>query len=142
MSGGAKAFELSGFPKIVDGDSLKFGGAKVRLIGIDAPEHGQLCGDHGEQWDCGKASTEHLKSLIEDEIVRCKWEKTDRYGRLLARCIVGTRSLNAAMVEDGMAIAAEFFESTYVPQQEAARKAAQGIWSGQFTTPFEWRKSH
>jgi endonuclease YncB( thermonuclease family) len=34
----AQAADLSGVPRIVDGDTLAIGATKVRLEGIDAPE--------------------------------------------------------------------------------------------------------
>ena len=34
---------ISGKPRVVDGDSLKFGSVSVRLHGIDAPETNQTC---------------------------------------------------------------------------------------------------
>jgi endonuclease YncB( thermonuclease family) len=35
--------EITGYPTVVDGDTLDFGGRAVRLFGIDAPELDQTC---------------------------------------------------------------------------------------------------
>ena len=34
---------LSGFPLIIDADTIKIGNDKIRLFGIDAPEKKQFC---------------------------------------------------------------------------------------------------
>jgi endonuclease YncB( thermonuclease family) len=39
----AHAFDLTGVPRIVDGDTLAIGSDKVSLQGIDAPETDQVC---------------------------------------------------------------------------------------------------
>jgi endonuclease YncB( thermonuclease family) len=41
----AFAGEVSGVPRIVDGDTIEIGQVKVRLSGIDAPETDQICLD-------------------------------------------------------------------------------------------------
>jgi hypothetical protein len=46
---GAEA--ISGNPRVVDGDSLKFGSVAVRLHGIDAPESDQVCSRNGQIGD-------------------------------------------------------------------------------------------
>ncbi len=35
--------EITGKPRIIDGDTIEIGGARIRLHGIDAPEAGQSC---------------------------------------------------------------------------------------------------
>jgi endonuclease YncB( thermonuclease family) len=39
----AHADDLTGKPRIVDGDTIEIGGTKIRLHGIDAPEMKQTC---------------------------------------------------------------------------------------------------
>jgi endonuclease YncB( thermonuclease family) len=46
----AQAADLSGVPRIVDGDTLAIGATKVRLEGIDAPETDQVCLCVGHGW--------------------------------------------------------------------------------------------
>ena len=38
-----KASEIVGFPKVIDGDTIKIQSYKIRLEGIDAPEIRQKC---------------------------------------------------------------------------------------------------
>lgn len=42
------------------------------------------------------------------------------------------------MVEEGHALAYRQYSKDYVPQEEAARAAKSGIWSGSFTPPSEF----
>ncbi|MEA2820872.1 MAG: hypothetical protein QOJ86_2876, partial [Bradyrhizobium sp.] len=53
----ASAAEITGVPKIRDGDQLQIGGTRIRLGGIDAPSSDQLClNTKGERWTCGIAA--------------------------------------------------------------------------------------
>ena len=50
----AHGADLTGVPRIVDGDTLAIGSEKVRLQGIDAPETDQFClNANGVRWTCG-----------------------------------------------------------------------------------------
>jgi len=50
-----RATEISGIPRIVDGDTVQIGSTKIRFAGIDAPETDQVCLDaKGERWACGR----------------------------------------------------------------------------------------
>lgn len=94
---------------VVDGDTLDLAnGARVRLVGIDTPEHGQ----------CGfdRASTA-LSRLVLDRRVRLTvaGEARDRYGRLLRYVDVpvtdragrktGEIDAGLRLVRDGLAVA-------------------------------------
>jgi endonuclease YncB( thermonuclease family) len=55
------AAEISGIPRIVDGDTVEIGQVKIRLAGIDAPETDQVCLDSmGERWACGTTARDEL----------------------------------------------------------------------------------
>ena len=41
----AIADDIAGQASVVDGDTLDIHGQRIRLAGIDAPEHDQLCDD-------------------------------------------------------------------------------------------------
>lgn len=130
---------ISGRPHVSDGDSLTFDDARVRLLGIDAPEAAQSCGSGiGRRHACGDEARDHLSSLIGWRSVTCDWSRLDKYGRRLARCRAGDLDLNAAMVRDGWAVAYGGHEA----EEAEARAAKRGIWSGQFEWPEDWRRDH
>lgn len=127
---------LDGPVRVIDGDTLEISGERVRLFGIDAPEHDQRCTDAaGRPWACGTRATEALRDLTRGRAVRCSGEEQDRYGRLVARCTVAGRDLGAAMVHDGMAFAYRRYSRDYVGAEEQAKAAGRGIWAGAAENP-------
>ncbi|GIL00129.1 MAG: nuclease [Alphaproteobacteria bacterium] len=130
--------EVSGRAQVADGDSLRFGGRRVRLVGIDAPELTQLCRDGAATVECGRAARDHLARLIGSAAVTCTGARQDRYDRLLARCRARGVELNAAMVRDGWALA----DGGYFTEEVSARSAGRGLWALSFETPRQWRRLH
>lgn len=137
----AKAQIIYGNPSAVDGDTLDFGGGRVRLFGIDAPERNQTCQRASGAWECGADATALLASLINGQRVQCEQRDTDRYGRPVAVCSAGGIDLSEAMARTGFAIALERFSTDYVATAEQARTARLGIWEGTFQEPAEFRAS-
>jgi endonuclease YncB( thermonuclease family) len=132
--------DVIGQAQVIDGDTIRVSGERVRLYGIDAPESGQSCTLSGVGWPCGQNAARMLTSVTNGQVVTCKGNRRDRYGRLIAVCYVGVDDLNARMVRDGWALAYRRYGSDYVPQEVQARSAGSGIWQGQFVEPWEWRR--
>ena len=128
---------LTGTALAADGDSLRMGAERVRLIGIDAPELDQVCWrEDGSEWPCGRAARDRLAAALIAAVVACMPTGVDKYGRTLARCDADGKDLGATMVREGFAVA----DSDYLAEQLTARAAGRGIWGGRFTNPREWRK--
>ena len=91
-------------PHIVDGDTLRCAGERVRLVGIDAPELPGHC-QRGRRCVKGDATAAraHLIRLTKGQRVTCEWERRDRYGRPLARCTAARTDLSCAMLASGHA---------------------------------------
>lgn len=132
--------EISGTALVSDGDTLRIGAVKVRLYGIDAPEHDQTCTKGGKIYPCGKDAAVALTDLIRHQTVTCTKRDTDRYGRTVAVCYVGKVDLNAQMVQSGYALAYRQYSSDYVPQENAARQAKRGLHAGTYVEPWKYRK--
>ncbi len=130
--------EISGVPRLVDGDSFHMGGDEVRLVGIDAPEGRQTCTRSGTTWPCGEESRRTLARLIGNRPITCKSRERDQHGRLLAVCYAGSQDINREMVASGMALA----YGNYEGEEQAARRAKRGLWSGEFERPRQWRSHH
>ena len=143
-----KSADIIGKPKITDGDTIVINNIRIRFTGSDAPESyffgkTQTCIDSkGEEWECGKAATEKLKQLINDQTVRCSNEGQDRYGRTLGICYVGEIDLQAEMVKSGMAVAYLKYSDRYEEEQNFAKKVKAGMWSGEFQEPETWRREN
>ena len=83
------ADDLTGRPRVIDGDTIEIGGTKIRLHGIDAPESKQTCKKaDGSEYRCGEMATFALAEIIETHWLTCKGETTDRYKRRIAVCYV------------------------------------------------------
>jgi endonuclease YncB( thermonuclease family) len=130
---------ISGMAYAKDGDSLRVGEKEVRLFGIDAPELDQACQRDGHSWPCGAEAANKLSALVTGKSVRCEQIGTDQYGRMLARCTVGSTDVNKAMVALGLAVAYRRYSSDYIAIEESAKGNHLGLWSGQFEMPSEYR---
>jgi len=130
----------TGIARVIDGDTIDIRGTRVRLNGIDAPEAKQVCELNEKKYSCGVQSTEALIKLIGSNSVDCEQTATDRNGRVVARCKVGSTDIGAWMVEHGWAVAYRRYSMIYVDAENRARADKQGMWSGTFTMPEEWRR--
>ena len=135
-------YVISGKAEVVDGDTIKINGTKIRLFGIDAPELKQKCRKKsGESYLCGKFSKGMLDFIeSQDVTVRCEYSKKDKYGRILGICFTPRKDLNKWMVQTGAAVAYKRYSKKYLADEEYARDKKFGIWSGDFIRPEEWRK--
>src|SRR5882757_11419813 len=85
----AEAADITGVPKIREGDSIQIGNTRIRLGGIDAPSVDQLClNNNGERWTCGVAARDELIKHAGNKNWTCHVRTTDRRGRTVARCEV------------------------------------------------------
>jgi len=127
---------------IMDGDTIKAGEHRLRMLYIDAPESTQKCKTvQGDVWACGKKSTEYLKKLVgTGQYVMCKIKGQDMFKRSLAHCFIGDIDINQEMVRSGYAIAYVKYGSPYINKQKEAMMGLAGIWSGTFIEPEIYRK--
>lgn len=136
----AQAAEISGVPRVVDGDTLAIGATKVRLEGIDAPETDQVClNAKGIRWTCGIDARDQLVSHIAGRAIRCVSNGTDVYRRTLATCSLAEENLNDWMVQQGWALAYVKYSPAYVRAEQIARANQRGLWQGAFIAPWDWR---
>ncbi len=136
----AEAETLTGKARVVDGDTLAVQGRRVRLHGIDAPEARQTCSRGGRRWACGRAATRAMRRLVGRNPVRCEVRDRDRYGRAVAACFAAGRDVQQDLVRQGLALAYRRWSMRYVPDEDAARAGRLGLWSGDFTAPWRWRR--
>lgn len=131
--------------KIADGDTITILDSqnvqhRIRLQGIDAPEHRQ---------DFGEVSRQHLASLVFGKYVRIEYEKTDRYGRLVGKVLVEGSDECLEQLKAGLAWHYKEYEKeqsaadrqAYASAEQEARAQKRGLWAGQAPTP-PWEYRH
>jgi endonuclease YncB( thermonuclease family) len=128
---------------VIDGDSIRDGDRRIRLYGIDAPELRQQCRDGtGRAYRCGDAARAALETLIGGREIGCQTVDTDKYGREVARCQVGSLQINREMVRKGWAVAYDRQSFEYMIAEAEARRARSGVWQGSFQRPEDYRHEH
>lgn len=130
---------VSGLAQIIDGDTIEIEGVRVRLFGVDAPESNQPCVFGEAIVACGEIATAELRNIVGNREVSCSARDTDRYGRIVAVCSVAGQDIGAQLVTAGWALAYTRYSQNYVAQEQAAKAARIGLWSGQFENPENWR---
>jgi endonuclease YncB( thermonuclease family) len=136
----AQAADISGVPKIREGDQVTIGSSRIRLGGIDAPSVDQLCLDtQGERWTCGVAARDELIHHAADKTWTCHVSQVDRRGRSVARCEVEGEDIQQWLVKNGWALSYARFSHDYDADEKAAREAKVGMWQGAFIAPWDWR---
>ena len=132
--------DLAGRARVIDGDTIEVGAARIRLFGVDAPESAQGCLAKSGRWPCGEQATRALAGRIGSRPVACEERDRDRYGRIVAVCRHGGQDVNAWLVRGGWAVAYRRYSTAYVGEEAAAREARRGLWRGEFVPPWDWRR--
>jgi endonuclease YncB( thermonuclease family) len=136
----ADAADITGVPRIREGDHIQIGSSRIRLGGIDAPAVDQLCLNHsGERWTCGVAARDELIKHVGSKSWTCHPRSTDRRGRTVARCEVDGEDIQKWLVANGWALSYTRLSHDYDADEKAAREAKAGMWQGAFIAPWDWR---
>ena len=141
--------KITGFAKVVDGDTIKINSKKIRLYGIDAPEKKQKCKkiyltisfmSFTKDYMCGEVSTQKLIKKINKQKLNCNILDVDRYKRLIGECFKRNINLNSWMVSNGFAVAYRKYSKKYVSDEINAKNNKLGIWQGKFEMPWDFRR--
>ncbi len=141
--------EITGYAKVIDGDTIIINEKKIRLYGIDAPEKNQICSKpwlsfdiitFNKDYECGLETTNLLKKFVKNEILVCKKKSMDRYNRVVAICYKQRRDINSWLVRNGLAVAYAKYSKKYIINENDAKREKKGLWAGNFEMPWEWRK--
>jgi len=134
------------FMNVIDGDSLRVehrgDAVEIRLIGVDAPEHGQEYGRKAKEFALGFCYRKTLRLEFDKE-------RRDRYGRTLAYVYADGRMLNEELVRAGLAVPIRIRPNTryyarFKKAEKEAREKKRGFWikGGLTMSPGRWRKTH
>ena len=129
------ADDITGKPRIIDGDTVEIAGERIRLYGIDALELRQTCWDKRGEFPCGERARFMLELDTKNQEVVCVPRGKDRYGRTLAVCHAGGVDLGWDMVRLGWALAYRRYSMDYVADEKTAKVARKGLWRGEFVPP-------
>jgi endonuclease YncB( thermonuclease family) len=134
---------VTGRASVVDGDTIDINGMRIRFNGIDAPESWQKCQRaDGTQYRCGAAAAFALDDfLAASRPTRCEPVDVDRYHRIVANCFrADGKNVNAWLVRTGNAVDwVRYSHGAFAADQNMAKAANAGIWSGSFVSPCEMR---
>jgi micrococcal nuclease len=130
--------------RVIDGDTLALSnGARVRLIGVDAPETKFSPRSDGEDQPLARDALEFAEQAVEGRKVRLQFDKerVDRYDRFLAYVWYVDREsdeellLNEEIIRAGLAQAmlrfpySEGMKRRFRAAEQEARDNGNGIWS-------------
>jgi endonuclease YncB( thermonuclease family) len=111
---------------------------RLRLLGVDAFERLQTCGDgKGGIWYCGAVATNRLKQLVAKPGFGCQVDEefVDRHAREFAVCFVDGGDVGAILVSEGLAFAYGR-RTRYIAIEEQAKREKRGAWgTGSFVRP-------
>lgn len=147
IAAGSQAESPSGrIVGVIDGDTVDLLTeskqlVRVRLAGIDAPERGQ---------PFGSAAKKVLSDLVFSKQAVLEGDKKDRYGRFVAKVVVGGQDANLRLVRLGYAWHYTKYQSEqtgedrrlYDAAQGAAMSERLGLWKDpQPVAPWDFRAS-
>lgn len=138
-TGGGYPYTIAGnVTSVTDGDTVVLsapdGERKIRLNGIDCPEHDQAYGE---------AAKAYAASLVLKKKVDVIITGRDRYGRYIGDVSAGGVSVNASLVEAGYAWHYKKYSTDdgLASLERAARSARRGLWQDENpVAPWDFRK--
>ena len=132
--------DVDGTVRVIDGDTLDVGGARVRIHGIDAPEVGQMCTTRqGAEFACGAFVRDEVRRRYEGAYATCQQMDMDRYGRVVGKCFVNGQDIGGTIVAQGYAEAYRQFSMDYDLAEKNAQVLGLGLWAGNMQSPAEFR---
>jgi endonuclease YncB( thermonuclease family) len=124
---------------VIDGDTIDVLDQsktlhRIRLAGIDAPEHSQ---------PFGKRSKEHLSEIVFGKQVKVEYNKKDRFERAVGKIFVNGIDANLSQVKSGFAWHYSKYakeqsaedRALYATTENAARLNHLGLWRDAKPTP-------
>jgi len=127
----AHAADFKGTPRVIDGNTLKFGETEVALWSLNAPlPHEKCLSTKGKEFPCGKTARRTLDMLLQSRPVECEKQgrAVDKEGRPLVVCYLMGMDINEQMVLSGWAMIIPDEADRYARSQYAAKKTRSGMW--------------
>lgn len=131
---------ISGKAYVIDGDTIRVSGEKIRLSGLDAPEVDQVAKHQDGYWfKQGQRIKSALIKEIGGKVVRVTVEGYDKYDRVLGYVTYNDQDVGEWLVWNGYAIAA--YNKRYSRVELDAQRAQRGMWAHAARyDPRNWRR--
>lgn len=134
--------DVAGVIRVKDGDTIEMSGITIRLHGIDAPESNQMCGGQGAPvWPCGAWVSGEVRARFNGQHARCEEIDMDRYGRVVARCMVLGQDMGRVLVQEGYAFAFRKYSMDYDLDEKSAAVNDRGLHATGVQSPAAFRAS-
>lgn len=118
------ADQLAGPCSVTDGDTIRCGEERIRLLAIDAPEKAGHCRPGR---DCAPgdptASSRRLERAMQDQELSIRRVGQDRYGRTLAVVYAGGANLSCSQLQAGAAVYVRKWDDGGMVQAECPNAA-------------------
>jgi len=88
-------------PIIIDGDTIRIGAERIRILGIDAPEMAARC---DAERQLAEAAKSRLADLIRGQELNIRRNGTDRFGRTLAYVRIGNGDVGEMLIRERLAV--------------------------------------
>jgi endonuclease YncB( thermonuclease family) len=122
---------------VLDAEKIQY---KIRLQGIDAPEKAQAFGAKSKQ---------ALHEMVHGKTVQVSYEKSDKYGRIVGKVLLGGQDICHQQIKAGLAWHYKKYQDeqprddrdAYHASEMAAKSQKLGLWSDlQPVAPWDFRK--
>lgn len=127
--------------RVADGDTVTVrddsgNRYRVRLAGIDCPEKDQPWGIEAKR---------AVVRLVDGRNIEVRWEKKDRYGRLIGKVLAVGVDVNRRLVEEGHCWVYRRYndDPAWLVTEQRARQGRRGLWGlpeNKRMPPWEWRQ--
>lgn len=135
---------LNGRVQIVDGETVRLRGQRLRIWGVDAFESAQTCKARDATIiPCGTLATQQLATIIGDKPISCIQKDTDRYKRPVVQCNDASgNDIGRQMILSGWALVIKSPRILdYVPDQNRARIKRVGVHDlAEYEHPADFRR--
>ena len=135
----ASAQELLGNITVRGPAQIQIANNLVYLLGITAPDAGQVCTKGGTQSACGVIAMGKIAEIAGGKYYACQAQQFEGDSRLWGTCteydrqtrapVAGADSLNRQLVRAGWAFAAKLRSQDFIADEAAARSAQRGLWA-------------
>ncbi len=100
--------------KVRDGDTLEVGPVAIRLMGVTAPELGEVL---------GAASRDFMKRLVLAKQIRCEMNGDKSHDRFVALCFLNGKDVGETLIRAGLALdCPRFSEGRYSSFEQSKAK--------------------